>query len=985
MMHKKSLLMATLLLSTLSPALLEAKGKKTYNISAFSVYQSLPVNHAGAGNTQKQVAAQFPGWVVTTDKVNGMFTDIYGTPFSLPGSTTIDKATGCMTSQLSSLGINAAEWVKVSEVTAPKADYANFRQQVNGHDVVFSRLSFRFTKSGMLARIQMKNYGTPDASLEPVLSAGAAKTAVAKSIAGVSISKTTIEDNWVWFPVPHAGGYTLQPAWHFHLNGTAQGSVPLKLNGYIDAITGEVLYQTNDVKETAFDVTIKGMVYPNGTLMPASLEPLPDLWVYNGADTVLTDTAGLGTSAFWTLPFTPSIPLAGKWSTVIDSITGQIPDFADTVLAAGSVYTYPTLAPSSNRHVNAYYHVNRVHNFMKGFYPTFTGMDFSLPTNVDLTSGNCNAFYDGAAINFYQADATCNSFAEIGDIIYHEYGHGISDHFYTNVSGTTIQNGALNEANSDIWALSITHNPVLGLNSFVGYGGFIRRYDLTPQVYPIDWASQAVFADPHENGQIIAGTWWDVALNLGSADSMTRLFTDVYYDAPDGPDGTEGAVFQSVLIDALMADDNNSNLMDGTPHYAQIVAAFAKHGLYLEGDATLIHSELPHQLSGSPIPVTATLEVGSSTYMHDLTMYYRANGTGAWMPVAMTSSGTTWTGNIPAQNDGTTVEYYFVIHDALNTPNAYFPITCNAAMLPEQTTIPYQFAVGVHYLTYESFQTALTGWHVGTGADNGASAGRWQQALPVPSPYAPFITAYPGVDHTTNTSSGKCLVTGSGAAGGFFGTSVSNGTTTVLTPAFDITGYTTPIVEYYRWFSNEQGGSNFKNDPWIVMIRDGSSTSNPWISVERTYQADVEWRRRIFPVSAYLPATTTMIQMKFVTSDSVLTSWDNNGQSLTVGGVDDFFIRDKGAQTAVPGLTASKASIYPNPADDQINIVLPDNSASGDISLYDMNGKRLAALAVAAGTSNYSMSTRNIAPGCYTLVIQTGVSTQTKNIVVTHR
>ena len=123
-----------------------------------------------------------------------------------------------------------------------------------------------------------------------------------------------------------------------------------------------------------------------------------------------------------------------------------------------------------------------------------------------------------------------------------------------------------------------------------------------------------------------------------------------------------------------MADDNDANLANGTPHWNLIVAAFAKHGIYLEGDASLTNAELQNSANGrgaysnkhSPL-------VTSTTYLHDLTLYYRTNGTGAWNPVTLTASGTNFTGTIPAQTAGTAVEYYYVVHDHLNTPNAFFP------------------------------------------------------------------------------------------------------------------------------------------------------------------------------------------------------------------------------------------------------------------------------------------------------------------------
>lgn len=974
MLNRKPFLAIVLSLSVfafINPSFAKEK-KKRFEKSAFSVFQSFPVNEKAVDKTTKQVNALFPGWSVTTDKLNGCFIDIFGVPLSLTGNTNSDKAESCMQDKLSTLGVRKTEWKQVSNIDAPRGGYLYYSQFISSHPVVFSRLSFKFTKSGDLARIQMKNYGQPTQYKAPVLTKSSAMQAAINDLDGITITTAEITGDWAWFPIPSAGGYTLHPAWPFKITSNVHGSVPLKLTGYVDAIDGTVLYRTNEVKETGYDLTVKGVVYKNGTLNPTSTEPLPDLGLTIGAGTYFTDTTGSYTSGSLVLPQSTTIPLAGKWSTVIDSITGLTPVFTDLVSTPGTTFVYPTTAPCSDRHINAYYHVNRVHNFMKGFFPTFTGMDFSLPTNVDLTSGTCNAFYSGTDINFYAADATCHSFAEIGDVIYHEYGHGISDHFYTMVSGTTITNGALNEANSDIWALSITHHPILAENAFVGYGGFIRRYDMTPQVYPLD-LNTSVLADTHENGQIIAGSWWDVGVAIGSVDTMTRLFTDVYYDAPDGPTGTEGVVYQTILIDALMADDDNSNLFDGTPHYAQIVSAFAKHGIYLEKDATLTHTELGNQPSGMPIPVSAHLTLGSSAYFHDLTLYYRVNGTGAWSPVVLTNSSMAFSGSIPAQPGGSIVEYYFVIHDSLNVPNAYFPITCNPSMPANQVTIPYQFGVGISAIDSNTFEGATTGWGISGNPGDDATAGLWQQGVPVPATF--LLTAWPAQDHTTG--SGQCLVTGAGTL--FSGTGVTGGTSTVLTPVFDISGYADPIVEYYRWFSNEQG-ANFKNDPWIVKISDGSGGS--WQTVENTYQPDIAWRRRIFPVSTYLTGATH-IQLKFFASDSLLSNWDNNGQSTTVGGVDDFFIYDK-QNASVAASPVLNASIYPNPADETVHIDLA-SAKTGTISCYDLLGQKIMEMAIDLKSTNYTLSTKKLAPGNYSLVIQTDNSIQSKKIVVEHR
>ena len=954
--------MSTVFASITSTSFADNK-KKSYERSVFSIYNSLPVNKDAAARTRKNVSSVFPAWVVTTDKLNGSFTDIYGKPIALAGATNIVRAQACISQQLTGFDIRNTEWKQVSALNAPKADYVNYTQIINGHPVVFTKLSFRFTHSGELARIQMKNYGAPAANAQPTIDRDEAKTKALEDLTDVTVKSAVIDATWSWFPLPSAGGYSLHPAWHFTISGKSSGSIPLQLTGYIDGTDGTLLYRSNEVKETGYDLTVKGTVYKDGTLQPATVEPLTDLKLTLGSVVGYTDTGGHYVSSTLSTPLSTTIPLEGKWSTVIDDPTSLTPTFTSAVTVPGTIYSYPVTAPSSSRHVNAYYHVNTVHNFMKSYFPAFILLDFSLPTNVDLTSGYCNAFYTGHDINFYAAGGGCSSFAELGDVVYHEYGHGISDHFYTLVNGYSMYNGALNEANSDIWALSITRDPILARNAFLPGGGFIRRYDITPQVYPIDLDVTSTYPDPHKNGMIIAGCWWDLGINVGSVDTMTRLFTDVYYDAPDGPGGTEGAVYQEILVDALMADDNNNNLLDGTPHYAAIVGAFAKHGIYLQGDAFLTHFEIEVHGAGVPIPVTALLNISEATYFHDLTLYYRANGTGPYTPLVLTNTSWTFTGTIPGQPAGTVLDYYFAVHDALNIANAYFPITCNPTLPEYQATIPYQTGIGMHTVVTNDFSTAVTGWSVGRNTGDDASAGIWLRGI------------WPLGDHTTG--SGQCISTSASSTS----YTVGRGTTSVITPVFDISTYTDPVIEYYRYFTNETSGRNFKNDPWIVKIRDASASV--WTDVERTYQADDNWRRRMFRVSSIIPGTPSSIQLKFFASDSIQSSWAGNGQSSTSAAFDDFAIYDMGFTAAVPSAPVSRAELYPNPANDHLNIFMSTPQA-GEIALYDLNGKKITGITQDNTRKYYTINTAGIAPGAYNVIITSPGAIQSRKVIIQH-
>ena len=106
----------------------------------------------------------------------------------------------------------------------------------------------------------------------------------------------------------------------------------------------------------------------------------------------------------------------------------------------------------------------------------FTTMDNALTARVDRTDGDCNAFYNGTSINFYTTANGCNALSYVGDVMYHEYGHGINDKFWTS-QGSSFDNGAMGEGYADVWAMSIIKNPFIGLGFFVNQpNSLIRRY-----------------------------------------------------------------------------------------------------------------------------------------------------------------------------------------------------------------------------------------------------------------------------------------------------------------------------------------------------------------------------------------------------------------------------------------------------------------------------------------------------------------------------
>ncbi len=949
-------------------------GNYNYNKSVFRGYERIPANAENNATTLQIAAQHFPSWKVNLDKVNGSFSNLFGNAISVAGNTLSDKATYLFDHQLQAFGIDKTQWTQTSVTEAPRAGYVSFRQQINGRPVAFSNLQMRFTKDNRLVQITQKNFGTNGSNQIPVLTETDAENAAVSDISNASFTSISTADEWEWMPVPKANGYELRPAWIVTATGTREDKVPAILKVYVDAINGAVLYRSNKVEETV-ERTVQGSVFAQNPTVAATLQPLKDLEIDINGTTFYTNDTGFYSASAFNAPVVATMRLQGLWSKVnADDMGGITPTFTDTIVVSGGTYIYPETTPFSNRHVNAYYHTTRAHDFMRPFYPSFTALDIQLPTNVDV-SGNCNAYYDGSSINFLTAGSGCTSFALVGDIVYHEYGHGISDMFYGQIGNTNFNNGALGEGNSDVWGMSITDNPVLGKGSSTGIGGgFIRRYDINPKVYPQD-----IMGEVHDDGEIIAGAWWDTRVNINSIDTMTLLFADTYYSLPNGPDGTEGQVYYDVLIAALLSDDDDGNIANGTPHFIEIVQAFAKHGIYLLADANLIHTEIANQPapSTSPIPVTANVTVSTPAFLSHVYLIYRnRTNTGNWDTLSMVNtSGTTYSATLPPLATGI-YDYHFTLTDSLNTSDLRFPkgFTTIGSLL--NSNIPYQFSVGMKVTTSIDFETPATDWEIGNVSGDNATAGIWIQGVPIGSKVLTnqgSIFVQTNNDHTLNNNMGQCLLTGNAqTVNSPIGTAdVDNGKTTVLSPIFDISGFSQPIVAYWRWFSNDMG-SNPGQDEWSVQIR--NTDNNIWQYAERTKQADASWRRRIFFTDQYV-AGAQQIQLRFVAQDAA-------PGSIVEAAIDDFIIMDKDA-LSVQNIEINLATVYPNPADNSIKINLI-KSSSGSIQLTDITGRLISTIPISEGTLQYDINTSKLAGGAYMLSIHANGIIQVKQIQVRH-
>ncbi|MCX6295936.1 MAG: hypothetical protein NTX97_07695, partial [Bacteroidetes bacterium] len=408
-------------------------------------------------------------WYVIFNEENAKPHRAFGKPIPVFGMDPQTKAMNFITTKLSGFHIPVSELNYTGTSVSESFQYVHFNQIHSGLKVLYSDIYMKLTPSGSVVTFGCDVFNDISISTSPTISSTDAITFAKTGIIDAVVNTSTNSSLFI-LPIPEFKKNIYHLVYEVTIETVDVSGVPARYLTLVDASTGEVLSRTNKVLHfeakpsslpipaaAATDITITGTVYPTNPYDPSAIKPLRNLKMVESATTYNTDSLGyIGLPS--SSPTSVTFSLEGLWSKVITGST--TPTFTATANPGTNNYSFNSSA--NIRELSAYYHVNIVHDYMKTKFPAFTDMDNALPTNVDLTSGTCNAFYDGSSINFYALGGGCNSMAQIGDVVYHEYGHGINDKFYTSHGGS-FNNGAMGEGYADIWALGITGSPVLGI------------------------------------------------------------------------------------------------------------------------------------------------------------------------------------------------------------------------------------------------------------------------------------------------------------------------------------------------------------------------------------------------------------------------------------------------------------------------------------------------------------------------------------------
>ncbi len=982
-MKKVLTLLAVALCITVTHAQ-NAQQKDPYHKTFIQNNQRLPNQQLQASFRDSKAWEDFRAlhgnWWVEFKEETGTPHRSFGKPIATTGTTPAERALNFINNELNVFGTQSAELVLIKNITTAKYHYVTYKQQYNGLDILWSEATVRLNMNNQVAMFGLDIYKNITINTVPAISTEGIKSFAAADFA-IAVNSVDVVAIPQILPIPGASGLEYKLVYEATVHTTNGNGIPGMYYSLVDANTGFVYYRSNKVHECGSylmtaNIQVDSDITDNPLVVPVS-RGLPYLRIEIDGDFYYTDENGFLSLNSITTPTPATIDLRGLYARVSQG-TGatNIESIDITVFPGDNLIAFDDESGAVPSEVSAYYWQNIVHDHMKSYFPSFTDLDIDQLIRVERNDGTCNAFYDGTSTNFYEAGGGCPATGLFNDVVMHEYGHGINYDLYLGLGDPLgMGNGAMQEGYADLWGMTITNEPWIAKGFFTDEDSYIRQYNIGPKIYPQD-----LIGEVHADGEIIAGAWWDVNINLGGdLISMTNLWMDTHFGTVDGPSGDEGSIFTDVLIEALIADDDNGDLTDGTPNYEAITTAFCLHGISLIGQVSIDHEGIFTYVEPDlPFQIEIVVDIDYPSYVNDLQLFYRLNNEPTWQSVALNEiDEDIYQAEIPAQEIGTIVSYYTEISDVNGCGNIVSPFEASF----DDPNLPYFAFIGYYLHESQDFDNTFGSWEVDPFSDDDATTGIWDVNTPVASIDDFGYMVQTGDDHTIGDGN-LCAFTGNAGESDPPGTNdVDGGKTTIRTPFFNMTVYENPMIVYWRKFSNDSPSSaNPGNDVWQVYISDNGGDT--WVPIERTYTADNSWRRNAIRIEDYVNLTSE-VGLMFIAQDSVIITDPSgfNGGSLVEAAIDDLEIWDtKESYFSIESAEKNHLVIYPNPSTGIVNVNNLGIDSPFIVEVTDQLGKLIYSGLLDSQNLNFDL--RKFGAGVYYLKFSSKMDTHNSKVII---
>jgi hypothetical protein len=375
-------------------------------------------------------------WYYQVNRATGTYHHVYGSGLNIAESvTSAGQAETLARSFLSDnqaiFAIGESELEVMSNVNALGKWAVIFQQTHQGVDVWGGRVHMVFTESGRLFEMGSDAYPEITISTSPGISESVA-LGIAKLDIGFDEGSDTVDYTKLMILPVEIGETEMdyRLAYRFDLRVVDPFGIWAT---WVDANTGEILWRENHIRFADFTGHIQGDVEWDGYCDGLTYDyPLKNMrFTIDGLGTGYTDENGDFTLSGSAGSNTITAGFNGLWVEV-DRYTGTNAAHTGTITDSLPYTIDWDTASSLYAERDCFAYVNRQHDWLKDLDPTWTGMDYEMPCVIERTDGYCpgNAWWDGSGINFCSQSSGYGNTGRMADVVFHEYGHGITDFLY---------------------------------------------------------------------------------------------------------------------------------------------------------------------------------------------------------------------------------------------------------------------------------------------------------------------------------------------------------------------------------------------------------------------------------------------------------------------------------------------------------------------------------------------------------------------------
>jgi hypothetical protein len=224
--------------------------------------------------------------------------------------------------------------------------------------------------------------------------------------------------------------------------------------------------------------------------------------------------------------------------------------------------------------------------------------------------------------------------------------------------------------------------------------------------------------------------------------------------------------------------------------------------------------------------------------------------------------------------------------------------------------VPGTYTVSIEPGLFDDF-TFDYGWV----ASSTAASGDWVREEPIGTFFS-SVAANPEYD-VTNDCSDRCFITGNGGGTANFD-DVDDGTVTLASPVFDVTGYTDPYLNYSRWFFEQFSGNPSANDTMFVTVKNGTSATIVDV-ITGPSPTNSTWVNNSLRILDFISLSSNM-KIEVSVSDKL-----GSGNPLEAG-FDRFEITEGPTSVAELNSTSNGIMVFPNPFNEVVEIQVIDKN-----------------------------------------------------------